>query len=143
MSDGEPAREGHGWRVLIVEDEALVALTLEDALSAAGHDVLCPVDRAAPAVRLARQTKIDLAIIDVRLADGDDGIALAEDLVAIQPSLLILYATGNPGLVRERARCGVGCFSKPFEVEWLLRAVDELRAGGMPRSPGFFELQGA
>lgn len=127
-------------RVLIVEDEALVALTLEDALSAAGYE--CRVaDRAAPAIAHAASLAFDVAVVDVRLAGGDDGIALASILAAMQPCLLILFATGNPALVRAQARVGRACLAKPFDVEWLLLAVEALRLGRILDVPGCFELE--
>ncbi len=126
-------------RVLIVEDEALVALTLEDELLAAGFEVCCIADRPEPALAYAQTHSIDIAVIDVRLADGADGIALAHQL-AITGSMLILFATGNPAEVRGRARIGHGCLTKPFEPEWLVIAIEAIRAGRQPVLPGYFPL---
>ncbi len=114
-------------RVMIVEDEALVALTLEDVLLEAGYAVCGIADRPADALVLARASAPDIAVIDVRLAGGGDGIALAEHLAILGPTL-ILFATGNPAEVRARARAGHGCLSKPFQAEWLLRALDAIQA---------------
>ncbi len=80
--------------VLIVEDEALVALTIEDALLDGGWNVCGIADTAAGALDLARRHRPNLAVLDVRLAGGDDGVALAEALVLLGP-IGILFATGN------------------------------------------------
>lgn len=127
-------------RALIVEDEALVALTLEDVLTEAGWQVCGIADTAADALDLARRHAPDLAVVDVRLARGSDGIALADKLAEMGP-ILILFATGNPAEVRQRARAGHGCLSKPFEAEWLLGAIGAIqgRAAAAP-IPGFFAL---
>ena len=125
--------------MLIVEDEALVALTIEDILLEAGFTVCGICDRPSRALALASSTPIDIAIVDVRLADGGDGIGLASAL-AETGSMLILFATGNPDEVRERARVGDGCLTKPFEAEWLLTAIAAVRAGIEPSIPGYFGL---
>lgn len=126
-------------RVLIVEDEALVALTIEDILQAAGFEVCGIADRPAQALEMARRTPIDIAIVDVRLAEGGDGIALASALSDLGP-MIILFATGNPAEVRERARVGHGCLTKPFEAEWLLTAIAAIRDGAQAAIPGYFVL---
>lgn len=126
-------------RTLIVEDEALVALTLEDILVEAGYDVCGIAHEPQEALRLARQHAPELAVVDVRLAGDGDGIALAELLLGIG-QVLILFATGNPGEVLERARAGHGCLSKPFEADWLLKALEAIQTGARPRIPGFFLL---
>lgn len=126
-------------RVLIVEDEALVALTLEDVLTEAGYVVCGIADRPADALEIARVLEPDLAIVDVRLADGGDGIVLAELLAAELP-IRILFATGNPAEVRARARAGHGCLSKPFQAEWLLAALDAIQIDGAQDVPSYFRL---
>lgn len=132
----EPATPG---RVMVVEDEALVALTIEDVLVEAGYLVVCVADRPETALDYARSNPVDIAVVDVRLADGGDGIVLASALAATG-SMLILFATGNPAEVRERAQVGHGCLTKPFEGEWLLDAIAAIRDGRQPALPGFFSL---
>ncbi len=126
-------------RVLIVEDEALVALTLEDVLIEAGYSVCGIADRPEQALEIARALDPDIAVIDVRLADRGDGIALAAQLSAGMP-IRILFATGNPAEVRARARAGDGCLSKPFQAEWLLAALDSVQTGVDAVIPSYFKL---
>ena len=146
--DDRPRHPGRGGgtmsdatreRVMIVEDEALVALTLEDVLLSAGHHVCCIADRPDQALDYARAHPVDVAVIDVRLAGGGDGIALALQLAALG-SMMILFATGNPAEVRERAKVGHGCLTKPFEGEWLVEAIAAIRDGREPVLPGYFPL---
>ena len=126
-------------RILIVEDEALVALTMEDVLLEAGYQVCGIADTVSDALDLARLHGPDLAVIDVRLACGDDGIALAETMAAMGP-IRILFATGNPAEVRQRANAGQGCLAKPFEAGWLLSALEAIQGRLAPTIPGFFAL---
>ena len=72
-------------RVLIVEDEALVALMIEEILVDAGFVVCGLADTAARALALALAHGPTVALVDVRLAGGEDGIALAETLAAEHP----------------------------------------------------------
>lgn len=125
--------------VLIVEDEALVALTIEDVLTEAGYQVCGIADAPGPALALARKHRPDLAVVDVRLAAGGDGIALAAQMLELGP-IRILYATGNAGEVRQRARVGHGCLSKPFEPEWLVAALHAVQGGPARGIPGFLAL---
>ena len=130
---------GRSKRVMIVEDEALVALTLEDVLTEAGYTVCGIADRPAQALEIARVLEPDIAIVDVRLAEGGDGIALAATLAAQMP-ILILFATGNPAEVRARARAGNGCLSKPFQAESLLAALDAIQSGAVTPIASYFDL---
>lgn len=66
--------------LMIVEDEVLVAMTLRDELEDAGYHVLDLTDRYAQALAVAKTSKPDLALVNIRLAGGDDGIDLAEQL---------------------------------------------------------------
>lgn len=60
-----------GRNVLIVEDEAMIAMQLEDDLIDAGCAVVGPVPSVRSALRLIERERIDAAIIDYHLADGD------------------------------------------------------------------------
>jgi DNA-binding response OmpR family regulator len=66
--------------ILVVEDEAIVALLLEMALSLAGHRVLGPVATAEEALETAQEMPPELALIDIRLLGSHDGIWLARNL---------------------------------------------------------------
>lgn len=57
-----------GLRVLLVEDEALIALHTQDVLCEAGYEVIGPVDRLDEALSLARSEQFHAAVLDVNLA---------------------------------------------------------------------------
>lgn len=69
-----------GKRVLIVEDELLIALDMEDALITAGHEVVGLAADMHQAMELAETYRPDLAIMDVNLARGTSGIETARRL---------------------------------------------------------------
>lgn len=70
------------YRIMIVEDEFLIAMDLEDALSEAGFEVVGIATDTDAALALARDTKVDAAIMDVNLARGTCGIDTARRLRA-------------------------------------------------------------
>ena len=63
--------------LLVAEDEVLIALVLERALRDAGHEVLGPAATPEEALALVEETRPELALIDINLTGGGDGIALA------------------------------------------------------------------
>jgi DNA-binding response OmpR family regulator len=58
-------------RILVLEDEALIALMLEDWLTELGYETIGPVDTAQSALDIVAKTELDVAILDVSLGDGD------------------------------------------------------------------------
>ncbi len=107
--------------ILIVEDDALVALLVEENLVQSGFQVWLAAT-PAEALLLAAWHKPDVALLDVRLSGELNGIELAEKLDA-QQSVAIIYVTANPGEVKRRATVGVGCLAKPFANDWLVAAI--------------------
>ncbi|HEX9932419.1 MAG TPA: response regulator [Allosphingosinicella sp.] len=78
-------------RILIVEDEPIVALALQDMLEDLGYEVIGPAFRVPPALALAESEAIDAAILDVNMGDGDS-YGVAERLRA--RGIPYLFATG-------------------------------------------------
>jgi CheY-like chemotaxis protein len=69
-----------GCKILIVEDQMLIALDLERLIAGMDYQV-CGIARTrTEALRLAEEHRPDLVVMDVRLADGSDGIAAAREL---------------------------------------------------------------
>ena len=132
-------------KVLLVEDELLLALAVADALIEAGYEVCGVAESASAALALAVDHRPDLAVVDVRLMGDRDGIDTAVELVRLQP-IRILYATANCNDVKRRAKVGDGCLSKPYRVEWLIAALEIVeRAPGdraVPAPPGFSFIRG-
>ena len=70
-----------GWRVLIVEDEAMIAGLIETILSAAGWSVVGPVATLERALETIELERLDAALLDVRINDHD-AFAVADVLMA-------------------------------------------------------------
>jgi CheY-like chemotaxis protein len=112
-------------RLLIVEDEMLVAMNIEDMLLDLGHEVAGIASRLEPALALAREAQLDAAILDVNLA-GERSFAVA-DLLS-ERGIPFLFATGY-GLqgIDERYR-GRPVLQKPFRTHDLDAALAALDA---------------
>ena len=90
---GEPARAPKlkGLRVLVVEDEALVAFQLEDMLAELGCAVIGPASRVGQALDLLGRERVDAAVLDVNVA-GELVYPVADALTA--QGLPYIFATG-------------------------------------------------
>ena len=129
-------------KVLIAEDDLMIADAAEEALLERGYEV-CGIARTADeAVALGRLHKPDLAVIDMRLADGSSGIEIPTRLSDLG-RLGVLYATGNSAKIMLSAADGDACLIKPYSTEALvppLEFVTDIVARGTtsrPFPPGF------
>jgi len=129
--------------ILVVEDEALVGLVLVLALAREGHDVLGPAGTAAEALALAERTPPELALVDINLRNGGDGVGVARALLGRHgcPSL---FVTGQVGRAHANRDAAWGFIRKPYDPEVVLRSVEvveDLRVGRAPRQvPRHLEL---
>jgi DNA-binding response OmpR family regulator len=82
--------------LLLVEDEPLIALSMQETLSEAGYEVLTAEDGHSGAATLASSIQeISALITDIRLGCGPDGWRLAREARSLRPELPILYVTGD------------------------------------------------
>lgn len=107
-------------KVLVVEDEFLVALQLEDILTDGGYTVVgtIPDMDSLNAVQEAP----DIAFVDLNLRDGLTGPEIARTL-AERYSTRVIYATANPAQIGAPAPTTVGVLRKPFCDRTVLDAV--------------------
>jgi two-component system, response regulator PdtaR len=129
MTQTEPQERSRPSRVLIAEDEALIRLDLKEMLEEEGFEVVAEVADGASAVRLTRELKPDLVILDVKMPVMD-GIEAAEQIAGERlAAVLILTAFSQRDLVEKARRAGAMAYLvKPFQKHDLLPAV-EIAAG--------------
>ena len=124
-------------KVLIAEVDVLISGLTEEVLVECGF-VVCGIARTvSEAVALGRLHKPDLALLDMRLADGGLGTEVAAELAAFG-RIGVLYATGNSVSVMENAGEGDACIVKPYGLDDLVRAlkiVAEIVATGTASPP--------
>lgn len=113
-------------KILIVEDEFLVALQLEDILADGGHDVLGTVPDMASLAQVIGAP--DVALVDLNLRDGLTGPAIARRLAG-DFGARVIYVTANPGQIDAPAPTAVGIVQKPFTRQSILAAIAYTLAG--------------
>jgi DNA-binding NtrC family response regulator len=120
----DPAKSA---RILVVEDEAVVALDVEDRLRRLGHEVVGTADSSTSALALAAEVRPDLVLMDIALRDGGDGIAAAERLRAelAVPVVFVTAFADAETLERAKRVSPHGYIVKPFD-ERDLRATIEI-----------------
>lgn len=119
-------------RLLVVEDEPLVAFDNEHALTLAGYDIAATVDDYDHAVAVIDDGGIDLLVADVGLHGERTGIDLAA--YARERAVPVIFVTGScPAHARHLA---VGCLAKPYasrDLVLAIRAIDAVLRGRPPR----------
>lgn len=130
-----------GAKVLIVEDEFLVALQLEDILLDCGYEVLGAVPDFGSLAHIVGAPQV--ALVDVNLRDGLTGPDVARALSRSHGSRVI-YVTANPNQIDVPADSAVGIIEKPFSHETIEAAVAYALADDLsvPRPAELLELPG-
>lgn len=113
-------------RVLIVEDQALLAMELELVVSESGCEVVgCAMDRAG-ALAIAERDRPDLALVDINLLDGMTGPDIALHLVREYGSAVV-FLTANLEQIPDGFAGALGAVAKPFEESTIRAVVDFAR----------------
>ena len=119
--------------VLLVEDDAILAMALEDALlrAGAGRVTICAsVEQTMRA--LDSDERPDAIVLDVHLADRDDGWALAELVTMLGPRPpRIAFSTGSPESIPANVAALGPVFVKPYDPDDLVGALVEGGKSGL------------
>jgi DNA-binding response OmpR family regulator len=110
-------------KVLIVEDDLLIADSAEQFLVRCGYEVCGIAGTVDEAVDLGRRHKPDLIILDLRLAGGGFGTQVAAQLTA-RGRVGVLYATGNISQFALDTTDGDACIVKPYTATDLVRSLE-------------------
>ncbi len=110
-------------RVLVVEDEALVAMLVEDALTDAGYGVIGPAATVAEALALLGRERPDAVVLDLNLA-GESSTPVA-DLLA-QRGIPYVIATGYGASALPPGHERAAVLAKPYDPTQLAAVLDRL-----------------
>jgi CheY-like chemotaxis protein len=120
-------------RILVIEDEAIVAMLIGDVIEGIGHVVAGVADTAADAIQLAGDEQPDLALCDIKLLGGDSGLDVA---AALKPlNIPCVFISGNCPAPEVGQGLAIGCVMKPFRpgtVEDAIRIAARIMAGEPP-----------
>lgn len=112
-------------RILIIEDEAVIAMDLSDLVTAAGHDVCATATTAKSAVEAAKRERPDLVLADIQLADGSSGIdAVKEILASFEVPVIFITAFPDRLLTGERPE-PTFLITKPYSPDTVRAAVSQ------------------
>jgi DNA-binding response OmpR family regulator len=110
-------------RVLIVEDEVLVAMLVEELLERMGYEVTAFSSHLDEALRIGRAISVDFAILDINL-NGKQSFPVADTLR--ERGLPFVFATGYGGRALESTYTGVPVLQKPFNLDDFRRTISAL-----------------
>jgi CheY-like chemotaxis protein len=116
-------------RVLVIEDDALIAMLLAELLAGMGHDVYATAATEAEAVIAAALYRPDLMIVDAGLGRGS-GVSAVEEILRAGP-VAHVFISGDAGRVHARKPDAV-VVRKPFREAELARAIDTALATALP-----------
>lgn len=123
-------------KILVVEDDVMLADFLEEVLQDIGHNVCAIAGRVDDAVRLIREHRPDIALLDMQLQGGEYGTEVADRLAATDDlrGMGILYVSGEADRVHRQAHFGHACLNKPYSMDTLATALTIVRqvANGTP-----------
>ena len=115
-------RERRISRIMIVEDEPLVAFDNEYMLKDAGYDVVATVASLADAIAVIEAEPLDLVLTDIAISGEGDGKDVARAAGARQ--IPVLFVTGNCS--EEAKSLALGCLAKPYSERVLLSALNAI-----------------
>lgn len=112
-------------RIMVIEDEAIIAMDIESIVSAMGHSITGIARTRDAAVKLANKEKPDLILADIQLADNSSGIDAVADILG-QFDIPVIFITAFP----ERLLTGdrpepAFLISKPYSEEQVRSAVSQ------------------
>jgi DNA-binding NarL/FixJ family response regulator len=119
-------------KILVVEDEALVALGVSSLMEEMGHQVCGIAASVVEALELSRKHNPDLVLMDVNLQEGGNGIDAAHQLLAFEPPPAVLFITSYvDGDTRRRMESAkpFGIMQKPYDEAQLQRTVRAVFGG--------------
>ncbi|MEZ5852329.1 MAG: response regulator [Hyphomicrobiaceae bacterium] len=122
---GREIAEQIAAKVLIIEDEPLIAMEIESLVSDIGHEVVGIARTRSEAIKLAGQQKPGLVLADIQLADGSSGIDAVNDILStIEVPVVFITAYPERLLTGERAE-PTFLVSKPFRQDMVKAVISQ------------------
>ena len=123
-------------RVLIIEDEPIIAMDLQQLVESAGHDVVGVAASEEEAVAIAEMERPSLVLADVNLGQGGDGASAVERILA-RHAAPVIFVTAYPERLLTGSRVEPAfVITKPFEPTMLAVATYQAVTRGLPIGAG-------
>jgi CheY-like chemotaxis protein len=113
-------------KILIVDDELWAALDMEWVVQTLGHETVGPAATAEKAIELAGTSRPNLVLMDIRLANGSDGVAAAIEIRERFDIPSLFVSAHADAMLRNRAAAArpLGFIEKPFSPDALAQAIE-------------------
>jgi CheY-like chemotaxis protein len=108
-------------QILVVEDDAVLAMVSALALEEAGHAIVGVVHDIEGFQQLPELNGTDLALVDINLAGANEGLEVARKLH--ENKIPVLFISGQLNAARDNTHLALGLLRKPYEIEDLLDSV--------------------
>ena len=115
--------------VLIVEDEALLAMDIEAMVEDAGHKVIGEAASLDEVEHLSGSLCPDLAFVDIQLAKGSSGLDVCAVIRERWAGTVVVFVTANPLKIPADFAGGHGVIPKPFSRNGLISAMRFIEEG--------------
>lgn len=127
-------RRQSATRVLIIEDEPVIAMDIAGIVESLGHEVIGVAARQSEALALANKNRPGLVLADVQLQDGDSGIAAVQEIMQSMDAPVI-FVTGFPERLLTGDRVEPAFIvTKPFDPETLKVAIVQALSFSNPQA---------
>ncbi|WP_369981455.1 response regulator [Xanthomonas bundabergensis] len=127
---------GDAGYVLLVEDDDEVAALVGEMLRQLGYQVTRVASAAAALGALANERVVDIVFSDIMMPGGMNGLELVREIRVRRKALPILLTSGYAEAARSAAEAeGVQILSKPYRLDELAAALQQVRATGAPGRP--------
>lgn len=126
-------------KVLIVEDQFLIAMAIEDTIAGLGHEVVGIAASRNQALDYLNEA--DVALVDINLLDGASGTQIARQLSG--SGMSVIFMTANPEAVSTGVEGALGVMTKPVDdsdLARVLKFVSQRRQGRNPSCPRKLKL---
>lgn len=113
-------------KVLIVEDEVLLAMELESEVEASGCEVVGSAADSLEAIALVKSARPDFAFVDIHLLDGPTGIDVGRHLAS--NGIPYVFVSGNLKRIPDDYAGAIGAIEKPYTMNGMRNAIEYLKA---------------
>lgn len=113
-------------RIMIIEDEAIIAMHIQQIVTEIGHSVTGVARKHGEAVKLAAKERPDLILSDIHLADGSSGVEAVNEILAAAGDIPVIFITAFPErlLTGERPEPAF-LITKPYTEDQVRSAVSQ------------------
>jgi CheY-like chemotaxis protein len=116
-------------KVIVVEDETLLAMDISAAVEDCGHQVIAEAVSLREVQAVSPSTRLDVAFVDMQLAEGSNGLDVCAHILTHWPAAIVVFVTANPKKIPDDFAGAHGVLPKPFSRNGLREAIRYIEEG--------------